>query len=666
MARRPRMARALLASLSAWGAAAAWPTSDDLAGIGNSRNLTLACERLRFEALQSCLEYAQLDFTPATCGPWQQEVNAKCYESNGNCTFIAEELREFCRFALQGVVSEPKIAYSYCVSTEIQFRDSRCPPSSYAPLNDTLCQTPEADDCMVECGNYQPCNCLKQRGTLKPDVCSGEVVIPGPLPPVLDSSSSRNYSCNTTNQPPIACRHHQPEGRCGMFKHCLPDLCVLGNVTCPNRTECEAWGECDPREGWCKYRFKPDGSECDDGVDFTLQDQCIKGVCEGTVDYCLKYNTTCVPQSECLTGGVCNSKSGRCVFDKKPDGTSCDDGREYTVEDRCSQGICLGKVINLCIERGIVCEPPNSCYDPGVCDPLTGICSDPSAASDNRFCNDGNAQTVNETCIDGICLGEPADIVYEFLTLPGTGKCVDRDNREMGRYSGDVPEGEDACKNICVNDVQCLAYGYAYPLCSIYGTVRTRAPNDGRPWAFQLGTDPPAVAIEQVSPPTRGQRAMVCRKKGGRADTLADFAKFEANREDWFGFDQVFAGSIICVLLFAMWPFLTFLPRLMCPSRFGDATEVKAMDSQEPTPPASPVNRQLSKKDALRAAKADAKAAKAGKAALPPPEALGPEALGPPPQREALQAPPAPIGEVSDAPEPPREEHPRSGAAVVA
>merc|ERR1712176_181130 len=104
-------------------------------------------------------------------------------------------------------------------------------------------------------------------------------------------------------------------------------------------------------------------------------------------------------------------------YDQIPDGTVCDDGRFYTVEDRCVGGLCTGKSVNLCIERDIVCTVPNECYDPGYCDPNTGACTEAIPAAGPRPCNDGDPASYNDSCVDGVCLGWIPGLNTEFVTL---------------------------------------------------------------------------------------------------------------------------------------------------------------------------------------------------------------------------------------------------------
>ena len=81
-------------------------------------------------------------------------------------------------------------------------------------------------------------------------------------------------------------------------------------------------------------------------------------------------------------------------------GTTCDDSNGVTVEDRCVSGTCVG--LALC--ENITCPLIGQCYDTGVCDITTGLCS--SAVLVGKTCNDGNTTTVNDRCTsNGTCRG---------------------------------------------------------------------------------------------------------------------------------------------------------------------------------------------------------------------------------------------------------------------
>jgi VCBS repeat protein/FG-GAP repeat protein len=91
---------------------------------------------------------------------------------------------------------------------------------------------------------------------------------------------------------------------------------------------------------------------------------------------------------------------GTCGLDLAPAGTSCDDGDACTQVDTCQSGACVGAT-------PVLCAAIDPCHAAGICDPATGVCSDPAQA-DGVACTDSDACTVADTCQAGVCLsGSP-------------------------------------------------------------------------------------------------------------------------------------------------------------------------------------------------------------------------------------------------------------------
>jgi pseudomonalisin len=82
----------------------------------------------------------------------------------------------------------------------------------------------------------------------------------------------------------------------------------------------------------------------------------------------------------------------------QPDGTACDDGNACTLKDACLGGLCVGG-------DPVVCPAPPACHAVGTCVPTTGVCSAPVASPDGTPCNDGNACTRMDACHAGVCAG---------------------------------------------------------------------------------------------------------------------------------------------------------------------------------------------------------------------------------------------------------------------
>jgi len=223
------------------------------------------------------------------------------------------------------------------------------------------------------------------------------------------------------------------------------------------------------------------------------------------------------------------------------------------VSDRCDNGFCAGKMVDMCVERAVNCslQLPNECNNPGVCDPRSGECSLPIPIS-GRDCNDGDPTTHNDSCIDGACIGRSD--WQNFLTL-GQGECTDRDGNRMPSYSGDVTEEKD-CQDVCLSDRQCVGFSFSPPVCRIYGTIRTEPPPNYQ-WSFQGGTVPTAVVLEKALSVT-GQRTTVCRKKDLKGDVAS------TDNSGKVGRDSVFKPMVLAIFFTATMLIFFSIPIYKC------------------------------------------------------------------------------------------------------
>ncbi len=124
---------------------------------------------------------------------------------------------------------------------------------------------------------------------------------------------------------------------------------------------------------------------CDDTLATTHSDTCAGGTCVGTT-------IVCAAPNQCQDAGVPNG-SATCAPTPKPDTALCDDGNANTVNDRCDgNGACVGTssecpdappACNTYVFNGVSC----------VLTPTTGAC------------DDGLANTRNDTCVGGACNG---------------------------------------------------------------------------------------------------------------------------------------------------------------------------------------------------------------------------------------------------------------------
>jgi hypothetical protein len=113
----------------------------------------------------------------------------------------------------------------------------------------------------------------------------------------------------------------------------------------------------------------------------------------------------CTALDGCHDPGVCNPATGVCSNPAKADGAPCDDDDECTQVDICVRGQCLGA-------DPVTCDPaPDACHEAGVCDPLSGSC-------DNAEKPDGSPCPGGE-CTAGVCA--PASSSGGGGNVSGTG-----------------------------------------------------------------------------------------------------------------------------------------------------------------------------------------------------------------------------------------------------
>ena len=157
-------------------------------------------------------------------------------------------------------------------------------------------------------------------------------------------------------------------------------------------------------------------------------------------DKCADAATRCTTTDQCHTS-VCNADTGECRLNAKADATVCQTGGKT---GECFKGDCI--YISPCQKNMIVCKPLSQCHVAGVCDDTTLKCSNPVKVIDaekgitNLDCDDGNAQTLNDKCVQGVCVGEdkckdvqcsnpPGPVAKTTCQLPATcnyltGACV--------------------------------------------------------------------------------------------------------------------------------------------------------------------------------------------------------------------------------------------------
>jgi hypothetical protein len=200
---------------------------------------------------------------------------------------------------------------------------------------------------------------------------------------------------------------------------------------------------CDEAIDACAVRPEPNGAGCDDGAFCTVADACRDGTCQGAPRDC-----GAAVAGPCQRG-LCDESRDACAAQPKPDGSACSDADACTRTDVCAGGVCRGG------DR-VQCTPDDPCRVAGVCDRATGVCSIPPRPDGTR-CDDGDACTVADRCLDGRCTGD------RLPDADADGVCDDLDTcpfvADPAQADGDGDGVGDLCQCTAPAPGQCIAGG---------------------------------------------------------------------------------------------------------------------------------------------------------------------------------------------------------------
>src|SRR5882724_15081 len=176
------------------------------------------------------------------------------------------------------------------------------------------------------------------------------------------------------------------------------------------------------------------GTKTSPGVQESAVTSCPVGsklVCESGCDPppCVKPICYCVSKDEACIG--------------QPNGTACDDFDPCTHAASCQSAVCVGA-------SPVMCSASDECHQAGVCNRLTGQCSNP-AVPDGSACSGG-------TCSGGVCLGEinifdaagaplfganvPTDTTFAYATHNGDLGSAGGLGRTIRFVPGSFPPGQ--------------------------------------------------------------------------------------------------------------------------------------------------------------------------------------------------------------------------------
>jgi cysteine-rich repeat protein len=136
----------------------------------------------------------------------------------------------------------------------------------------------------------------------------------------------------------------------GVGPNCPPDQLAQPTVVCrPSGGVCDPKEECDGVSPSCPADAKST-NQCRAGSGVCDPAESCDGVGNDCpADFMEPSTTVCRPSSgQCDAAETCTGSSGTCpINDAQPDGTTCNDGNACTVADQCVAGVCGGDS-NLC------------------------------------------------------------------------------------------------------------------------------------------------------------------------------------------------------------------------------------------------------------------------------------------------------------------------------
>ena len=203
----------------------------------------------------------------------------------------------------------------------------------------------------------------------------------------------------------------EADSRACTEEECHGGICMFVGT---NDLWCRVYGAFDCVDGACVglagdvlgCQQVPDivGGECSDGIDCTIGDRCIGGVCLGTLDsrICDADDSDCVSQ-ECAPGSGGADARGCRAMGSEPAGSRCEDGVACT-DDYCDGGgVCVGDAHDSRCPNSAATDADGDCArdgcSPGApgADSITGCLSAAFAEPIGARCDDGFSCTT-EIC----------------------------------------------------------------------------------------------------------------------------------------------------------------------------------------------------------------------------------------------------------------------------
>ncbi len=288
-------------------------------------------------------------------------------------------------------------------------------------------------------------------------------------------------SCACTND--VECQQYEDNDLCNGKLFCdqtgAQSLCKVNPmsvVTCDGGADSAcSQNQCEKSTGKCQYVQTNEGLACDaDGTICTTSDSCKGGNCvPGPL-------LNCDDTNPCTTDS-CDPKTG-CIF--APSSAACSDGNACTVGDVCKDSACASGPITQC-------DDENPCTD-DACDQASAKCL---FVLNTLACDDGNACSLNDTCVGGVCSGTSAvcddknpctsdscDPTKSCVNSPNTVPCDDGNACTTGDVcGGGACKGQSSGTGVVCDDGNPCTTDACDPTSGCTHTANVSACDDGNP-----------------------------------------------------------------------------------------------------------------------------------------------------------------------------------------
>ncbi len=365
---------------------------------------------------------------PSAPGAWSPAANGLACDDNEPCTPVDQ-----CQAGACTGAGAPSCDDQNPCTDDACVAGSGCENQpNTAPCEDgAFCTT--ADACVAS-------SC---KGT--PKSCEGATCLVGSCDEATDACTLAPVPDNTTCDDGVACTGSDV---------CAGGVCGGAPLVgcCSSDAECEDGNPCTSNgcDGASTCTSTPkDVGECDDGQYCTVADACHQGLCAGAPRDCSALTAGCTAgvcdeaQDSCVgvavaTGSPCADDGDDCTSDvcagtacdHPPTGAPCDDGDACSVADQCVVGGCQGTSYSCddglactddaCSGDGActsviaagVCAIDGGCFADGATGPVPCTVCAPELSNDRWSvavsgtpCDDGEACTTGDVCVDGSCIG---------------------------------------------------------------------------------------------------------------------------------------------------------------------------------------------------------------------------------------------------------------------